>query len=121
MLGAGFRSDVHNLRRLTEHRGDTPAETLARFRAIINSTTAPSSHTPAYLGEALVHAQDIRRPLGLPRTPGVEALTPVAEFFAGRDFAVPGRTRAKGLRLSATDGPFAAGTGPWLKERPSPS
>jgi hypothetical protein len=38
---------AHNQRRLAEHRGSTPAETLERFRAVITSTTAPSSHTPA--------------------------------------------------------------------------
>jgi uncharacterized protein (TIGR03083 family) len=112
MLGARFRPAVHNQRRLAEHRGSTPAETLDRFRAVITSTTAPSSHTPAYLGEVVVHAQDIRRPLGLTRTPCVEALTPVAGFFARRDFAVASATRAAGLRLQADDGPFTAGTGP---------
>lgn len=112
MLGARFRADVHNERRLAEHRSGTPSETLDRFRAIIGSTTAPSGHTPAYLGEVVVHAQDIRRPLGLPRTPAIEALTPVAAFLARRDFAVPSRTAVAGLDLRADDGPFAAGTGP---------
>jgi uncharacterized protein (TIGR03083 family) len=112
MLGARFRVDVHNQRRLVEHRGSTPAETLDQFRAIIASTTAPSGHTPAYLGEVVVHAQDIRQPLGLPRTPDVDALTPVAEFFARRDFTVASRTTVAGLQLRADDGPFATGTGP---------
>ncbi len=112
MLAARFRPDVHNQRRLAEHRGRTPAETLDRFRAVITSTTAPSSHTPAYLGEVVVHAQDIRQPLGLARTPGVDALTPVADFFARRDFTVPSRTRVAGLQLRADDGPLATGTGP---------
>jgi uncharacterized protein (TIGR03083 family) len=112
MLGARFRPDVHNQRRLEEHRGSTPAETLDRFRAVITSTTAPSSHTPAYLGEVVVHAQDIRLPLGLARAPGVDALTPVAGFFAGRDFAVASRTHVADLQLRADDGPFATGTGP---------
>jgi uncharacterized protein (TIGR03083 family) len=112
MLGAGFRPAVHNERRLQEHLGATPAETLERFRAVINNSTAPSSHTPAYLGEVVVHAQDIRRPLGLPYTPSIDALTPVAEFFSSRNFAVPSHTTAAGLQLKADDGPFAAGTGP---------
>jgi uncharacterized protein (TIGR03083 family) len=112
MLGARFRVDVHNQRRLVEHRGSTPAETLDRFNAIIGSTTAPSGHIPAYLGEVVVHAQDIRQPLGLPRTPAVDALTPVADFFARRDFTVASRTATAGLQLRADDGPFAAGTGP---------
>jgi uncharacterized protein (TIGR03083 family) len=111
MLRARFRPDVHNQRRLADHRGRTPAETLDRFRAVVTSTTAPSGHTPAYLGEVVVHAQDIRQPLGLPRTPSVKALTPVAEFFARRDFTVASRTHVAGVRLRADDGPFAAGAG----------
>jgi uncharacterized protein (TIGR03083 family) len=112
MLGARFRPDVHNQRRLAEHCGSTPAETLDRFRAVITSTTAPSQHTPAYLGEVVVHAQDIRQPLGLARTPSIEALTPVADFFAQRNFTVASHTHAADLQLRADDGPFAAGTGP---------
>lgn len=112
MVGARFRPDVHNQRRLAEHRGRTPAETLDRFRAVIGSTTAPSGHTPAYLGEVLVHAQDIRWPLGLLRSPSVNALTPVADFFARRNFTVASRTHAAGLQLRADDGPFATGSGP---------
>jgi uncharacterized protein (TIGR03083 family) len=112
MLGARFRPDVHNQRRLAEHRGSTPAETLDRFRAVITSTTAPSAHTPAYLGEVVVHAQDIRHPLGLVRTPSLEALTPVAEFFARRNFAVASRSNVADLHLQADDGPFTAGSGP---------
>ena len=112
MLGARFRPDVHNQRRLAEHRGQTPAETLDRFRAVIDSTPAPSSHTAAYLGEVVVHAQDIRRPLGLPRSPSVTALTPVAEFFVRRDFAVASRTHVADLELRADDGAFSAGSGP---------
>jgi uncharacterized protein (TIGR03083 family) len=111
MLGARLRPDVHNQRRLVEHRGNTPAETLDRFRAVITSTTAPSAHIPAYLGEVVVHAQDIRHPLGLARTPSVDALTPVATFFARRNFTVASRTHAAGLHLRADDGPFIAGSG----------
>ena len=111
MIGARFRPEVHNARRLAEHRGATSAETLDRLRAVVDSTTAPSGHTAAYLGEVVVHAQDIRQPLGIPRAPSVVALTPVAEFFARRDFAVESRSRARGLRLRADDGAFAAGDG----------
>jgi uncharacterized protein (TIGR03083 family) len=112
MLGARFRVDVHNQRRLVEYRGSTPAETLDRFHGVVGSTTAPSGHTPAYLGEVVVHAQDIRQPLGLPRIPDVNALTPVADFFARRNFTVASRTTVAGLQLRADDGPFATSTGP---------
>jgi uncharacterized protein (TIGR03083 family) len=111
MAGARFRPAVHNQRRLAEHRGSIPAETLDRFRAIVESTTAPSAHIPAYVGEVVVHAQDIRQPLGMTRTPSVDALTPVAEFFARRNFAVPSNSRIADLHVQADDGPFTAGSG----------
>lgn len=111
IAGARFDPDVHNARRLAEHRGDTPAETLDRFRAVLTSTRAASGHTPAWLGEVVVHAQDIRRPLGIDRTPSVGASTAVASFFASRDFTVASKTAVSGLRLEATDGSFTRGDG----------
>jgi uncharacterized protein (TIGR03083 family) len=112
VLGARFDFDLHNDRRLAEHRGATPAETLERFRRIVTSTTSPLGPTAAWLGEVVVHAQDIRRPLGLLRTPSVAAVTEVADFYASRNFTVAGQTTIEGLRVEATDGPFAAGAGP---------
>jgi uncharacterized protein (TIGR03083 family) len=108
---ARFDFDVFNDRRLAAHRGATPAETLQRFRRVITSTTAPLGPTAAWLGEVIVHAQDIRRPLGLCRTPPVEVVTPVANFYCGRDFTVASRSAINGLRLEATDGCFATGSG----------
>ncbi len=115
MIGARFDAGVHNARRLAEHRGHTPAETLDRFRAAVTSTRAASGHTPAWLGEVVVHAQDIRRPLGIDRAPSIDAFTAVATFFASRDFAVASRTAVAGLRLEATDGSFTHGDGPLVR------
>ncbi|MFF0722875.1 maleylpyruvate isomerase family mycothiol-dependent enzyme [Micromonospora sp. NPDC003816] len=115
MAAAGFRPEVHNRRRLREHLGATPAETLATFRAAVSATTAPSGHSAAWLGEVVVHGQDIRRPLGLHGGPSVEAATTVAEFFVSRNFAVNSRTVAKDLRWEATDGPFCSGAGPVVR------
>ncbi|MBW0117643.1 maleylpyruvate isomerase family mycothiol-dependent enzyme [Pseudonocardia abyssalis] len=115
MAGARFDAELHNARRLAEHRGATPAETLARFRAVVPSTTAASGHTPAWLGEVVVHAGDLRRPLRLPHSPSVEAATEVARFFASRDFTVNSRTAIAGLRLEAVDGEFATGEGPLVR------
>ncbi len=111
ILAARFNSDLHNQRRLAEHRGGTPSETLERFRRVIPSTTAPTGHTAAWLGEIVVHGQDIRRVLKIERAPSVEAATEVARFFAQRDFTVAGHSAIAGLRLEATDGPFRAGDG----------
>ena len=112
VMGARFDFDLYNDRRLAQYRGATPAETLERFRRIVTSTTSAPVPTAASLGEVVVHAQDIRRPLGLVRMPSVGAVTEVARFYARRNFAVPSRSAIEGLRVEATDGPFASGTGP---------
>jgi len=112
VLGARFDFDLHNDRRLAEHRGATPVETLERFRAIIPSTTSTWGPKQAWLGEVVVHGEDVRRPLGLVRTPPIDTTTEVARFYASRDFTVSGKTVSAGVRLAATDGPFTSGEGP---------
>ena len=112
IVAAGFRPTVHNDRRLREHLGATPAETLARFEAVVGSTTAPTGDIAADLGEVLVHGQDIRVPLGIEHDPDPRAVAAVAEFFASRDFTVRSRSTIRDLRLCAADGEFTAGDGP---------
>ncbi|MDL5155501.1 maleylpyruvate isomerase family mycothiol-dependent enzyme [Actinomycetospora termitidis] len=111
-IGARFDFALHNRRRLDEQLGATPAETLAIFRSKIDWTVQPMRLTAAWLGEVVVHAADIRRPLDLRSSTPVDVATVVAEFYASRDFAVPSRTAIAGLRVEATDGPFATGDGP---------
>jgi uncharacterized protein (TIGR03083 family) len=112
IVSAGFRPAVHNDRRLREHLGGTPEETLRRFEAVVGSTTAPTRDTAAYLGEVLVHSQDIRQPLGIATQPDPAALVAVAEFYSCRDFTVSSRSLTSGLRLRGTDSAFVAGDGP---------
>lgn len=112
VAGARFDFDQHNQRRLVEQLGSDNGETLSRFRSVVSSTTAASGHTPAWLGEVIVHSLDVRAPLGIDTRPVINAATEVARFYASRDFAVPSKTARKGLRLVASDGDFAAGDGP---------
>ncbi|CAL9581633.1 hypothetical protein SUDANB6_05076 [Streptomyces sp. enrichment culture] len=97
--------------RLAEQLGATPAETLKGFRRVIPSTTKPPLPSVAMLGETIVHAEDIRRPLGIRRRYPIEAVTAVAEYYRGSDLVVVAKGRTGGLRLVADDGPFTAGSG----------
>jgi uncharacterized protein (TIGR03083 family) len=98
--------------RLAEQLGATPDETLARFRRVMTSTTKPPLPVVAMLGETIVHGEDIRRPLGIERDYPVTTLTTVADYYQGSDLPVLAKKRVRGLRLTATDGPFTAGAGP---------
>lgn len=107
-----FDFDKQVTMRMTEHLGDSGADTLNRFRAVINSTTSPPLPVVAMLGEAVVHGEDIRRPLGIERTYPITTLTKLAECYQGSDMMVPAKERTTGLQLVATDGPFVTGSGP---------
>jgi uncharacterized protein (TIGR03083 family) len=112
IAAARFDADRHNERRLAEHRGPTPADTLARFRTVVDLRVAPTGDLWAWLGEVVVHAADIREPLGIPTRPAPEHAAVVAAGYARKDFAVPSRRAARGVRLVATDSDFTAGDGP---------
>ncbi len=112
---ARFDQDKHNDRLVARHRGATPAETLATFRALVPSRTAAAGAHVAMLGEVVVHSQDIVRPLGIELVPSPAALLEVAEFFAAKDFAVNSRTLVRDLSLEADDAPFAVGSGPAVR------
>lgn len=107
-----FDFDKQVAMRLAEHLGATPAETLTNFRGIIASTTAPPGPRAAWLGEVIVHGEDIRRPLGIDRDYPVEVVTQVMSFYSRLDFTVASKSRVAGLRLVATDGHFETGAGP---------
>jgi uncharacterized protein (TIGR03083 family) len=107
-----FDFDKQVAMRLAEQLGATPAETLARFRRVTTSTTKAPVPTTAMLGETIVHGEDIRRPLGIHRNHPISTLTLLANYYQGSDLVVPAKKRVAGLRLQASDGPFATGSGP---------
>ncbi|MFI6122609.1 maleylpyruvate isomerase family mycothiol-dependent enzyme [Streptomyces sp. NPDC051064] len=112
-----FDFDRQVAMRLAEHLGATPAETLDRFRRIVPSRTKPPLPAIALLGETIVHAEDIRRPLGIRRDYPIETVTRVAEYYQGTDLVVVAKGRIGGLRLVADDGPFKTGSGALVSGR----
>lgn len=111
MVRARFDADLHNRRQLEAFRGRTPKDTLERFRQV-GAIELPLANSPGGLGELVVHAEDIRRPLGLTHTYDPDGLLAVARFFATRDFAVNSKSLVGGLTVAATDTDFRHGSGP---------
>jgi uncharacterized protein (TIGR03083 family) len=109
--GAGFNFEKFANRQIKKHRGADPAATLEAFRAIQHSTSAPPGPTVSWLGEAIVHAEDIRRPLGIAHTYDPDALVTVAEFYKGSNTLIGTKNRIAGLRLRATDADWSHGEG----------
>ena len=107
-----FDFDKQVAMRLAGQLGANPAETLARFRSVETSTIKPPLPTAAMLGETIVHAEDIRRPLGIHRGYPITTLTRLASYYQSSDLVVLAKGRIAGLRLQASDGPSATGSGP---------
>ncbi|WP_431993262.1 maleylpyruvate isomerase family mycothiol-dependent enzyme [Streptomyces albogriseolus] len=112
-----FDFDKQVAMRLAEQLGSGPDDALARFRNTVSSTTKPPLPALAMLGETVVHGEDIRRPLGIRREYPVETVTAVAGYYRGTDLVVVAKGRIGGLRLVASDGPFATGDGPLVSGR----
>jgi hypothetical protein len=106
-----FRPDQVNAAALVGYDTRTPGQLLA----LLTDHLQPRG-LPAALGgrvalvEALIHHQDIRRPLGLPRAIPPERLLPALRTaLIAPD--IGGLWRIRGVRLVATDLGFSAGAG----------
>jgi uncharacterized protein (TIGR03083 family) len=98
-----------------EYAGHTPAELIALIRA----HAEPHGMTAGFGGRValtdnMIHQQDIRRPLGLPRTIDERRLR-VALDFALTSPTIRGARRTKRLRLAATDLDWSHGSGPEVR------
>ena len=93
-------------------KGASPADTLARFVAAENSTNHPPGPADTMLGETIIHAEDIRRPLGFQHEYPTEAVVRVADFFKGSNLLIGSKKRIDGLTLRATDADWSHGSGP---------
>jgi uncharacterized protein (TIGR03083 family) len=112
IITCGFSLKKMQEKDIAELRGSAPADTLANFKAEVNSSKHPPGPTDTWLGEVIVHSEDVRRPLGINREYPVEALTRVADFYKGSNLVIGTKNRIAGLQLKATDTDWSHGTGP---------
>ena len=114
---AGFDFDRFVERDVERFAAGTPADTRARLEAVIESNRTPPAPKSAHvaLGEVMTHAEDIRRPLGLPGEHPADHLVALADFYRTTGPPLRGRKRIGGLRLEATDIDWACGDGPEVR------
>ena len=108
---ARFDFDAYANAGLTRRLGADSAATLAGFRAVQHSTTSPPGPKPTWLGEVVVHAEDIRRPLGMSHRYPAGALGAAADFYKGSNTLIGAKNRIAGLTLRATDQDWSWGAG----------
>jgi uncharacterized protein (TIGR03083 family) len=111
MAQAGFNFDKFANGQIARHRGADPSETLAEFRGLQNSTSAPPGPKTSWLGEVVVHGEDVRRPLGIPHAYPPDAVRQAIDFYKGSNMLLGSKKRIAGLTLSATDQDWRHGEG----------
>ena len=112
MVGSGFSLRRLQTKDIAAERGASPADTLTRFKAQLDSNGAPPGPTDTMLGEVIVHSEDIRRPLGIAHTYPIDAVIRVADFYKGSNLIIGTKKRIAGLTLEATDAEWRHGDGP---------
>jgi uncharacterized protein (TIGR03083 family) len=110
--GTGFRFNALIAGDIATQTEGGPAETLARFRAVEGSNGHPPGPIDSWLGETIVHAEDIRRPLGFAHEYPVDALTRLADFYSRSNLLIGAKKRVAGVTLRATDAEWSTGSGP---------
>jgi len=112
LITSGFRFEKVQDKGISANHGATGAECLAGFKAVMSSTKHPPGPGPTWLGEVLVHSQDIRRPLGIEHKYPTDSMARVADFYKGSNLLIGSKKRIAGLKLEATDTEWSTGEGP---------
>ncbi|ADG79676.1 Mycothiol-dependent maleylpyruvate isomerase metal-binding domain-containing protein OS=Tsukamurella paurometabola (strain ATCC 8368 / DSM / CCUG 35730/ CIP 100753 / JCM 10117 / KCTC 9821 / NBRC 16120 / NCIMB 702349/ NCTC 13040) OX=521096 GN=Tpau_3084 PE=4 SV=1 [Tsukamurella paurometabola] len=111
MITARFDFDRDNLNGVERERG-TAAQMLAAFRAVADATATPPAPLDTRLVEAIVHGEDIRRPLGAIGDYPLWAVIRALRLQARTSTAMGGaKQHLTGLRLVADDSDLVFGDG----------
>ncbi|MGI9147492.1 MAG: maleylpyruvate isomerase family mycothiol-dependent enzyme [Chloroflexota bacterium] len=112
LVRSGFNFAKMQSQDIAAQRGNSPAEALARFAAVVNLSKHPPGPSDTWLGEVLVHSEDIRRALGIKHVYPTGAAVQVADFYKNSNLLIGAKTRIAGLKLRATDTDWTHGVGP---------
>jgi uncharacterized protein (TIGR03083 family) len=113
LAGSGFsfeRMTGKNIERVTAGRSD--ADLVETMRSLVPARTAPPGPATSWLGETIVHGEDIFRSLDGYRQHPVEHVVAVADFYKNSNLLIGSRKRIAGVSLHATDTDWQHGNGP---------
>jgi uncharacterized protein (TIGR03083 family) len=113
--GAGFNFDRFAANQVAHESAAGPAATLAAFRNVRDRRSAPPGPKDTWLGEAFVHGEDIRRPLGIRGNYPPDGVVRALRLYARSNAIIGGKDRVAGLTLRAIDTDAVIGTGPLVE------
>lgn len=113
MIGSGFKFhkfSEKNIARVEAGRSDP--DLVGTYRSLIGAHKAPPGPAPSWLGETIVHGEDVFRSLGGYREHPIEHLIAVADFYKSSNLLIGTKKRIDGVMLRATDAQWSHGLGP---------
>jgi uncharacterized protein (TIGR03083 family) len=114
LMASGFNLGRMQAKDVAAERASAPADVLAGFRGVENSVKHPPGPAATWLGETIVHAEDIRRSLGITHEYRVDAVREVADAYKATNLVIGAKRRIAGVTLRATDTDWSHGSGPEL-------
>ncbi|MBF4567871.1 maleylpyruvate isomerase family mycothiol-dependent enzyme [Plantibacter sp. VKM Ac-2880] len=116
LISARFDFDLDNERGIERERRGRPSETLAALAAAAELSHTPPARLTTRLVEAVVHGEDIRRPLRLRSSYPTTAVVQALEYqLRTRVSMGGGKERWQGVRLVADDTSMSWGGGPEVR------
>ena len=112
LAGSGFSFEKMAHKNVEKYAAGGPTATLAGWRDAQNATTSPPGPVDSWLGETLIHGEDIRRPLGIKHDYPTEAVVRTLDFYKNSNLIVGAKKRIAGVMLRATDADWSTGSGP---------
>jgi uncharacterized protein (TIGR03083 family) len=113
MVGASFNFNALSAKNIAEYEASrTDGQLVEAYRARIDTRNAPPGPALSWLGETIVHGEDIFRALGGYRPHPTEHVVAIGNFYAGSNLLIGAKKRIAGVTLRATDTDWTRGSGP---------
>lgn len=115
LISSGFRFNAFANKALGRESAGGPAATLAELRRVVPATSHPPGPVDSWLGETIVHSEDVRRAVGITHAYPTQAVVRLLDFYKGSNLLIGAKKRIAGLTLRATDGDWTHGSGPEVR------
>jgi uncharacterized protein (TIGR03083 family) len=110
---SGFRFDTMAAKKIQEiSAGRTSEDLVELYRSRVDARNAPPGPTTSWLGETIIHGEDVFRAVGGYREHPIEHVIAVADFYKNSNLLIGAKRRIAGVSLRATDADWQHGAGP---------
>jgi hypothetical protein len=104
MIGSGFNFQAMTAKKIAGVKtGKSDAELTETYRSLVDARSAPPGPAATWLGETIVHGEDVFRSLGTYRPHPVEHVVEVADFYSRSNLLIGAKKLIEGVTLRATD------------------